>query len=265
MRDIFEELFAREPADPIEAARRAMRPPSRRRFYEKVDIGGEPGGFRVLLDGKPVRTPARRTLAAPTRALAQALADEWAAQEEHVEPAKMPLTRLANSIIDGVADTPAPVADEIAKYLGTDLLLYRAGEPQGLVERQARHWDPLLAWARDQLGARFVLSEGVVHVAQPAAALAAARAAVPADPWRLGALAAITTLTGSALIALALLRGAITVEDAWTAAHVDEDWNMEFWGRDELALARRAFRFAEFAAAAKVIQLLDPGAPAAGG
>jgi chaperone required for assembly of F1-ATPase len=265
MRDIFEELFAQAPPDPMEAARRAMRPPSRRRFYEKVDVGEEADGFRVLLDGKPVRTPARRVLAAPTRALAGALADEWAAQEEHVDPAKMPLTRLANSIIDGVVAMPAPVADEIANYLGTDLLFYRAGEPQGLVERQARHWDPLLAWAGDALGARFVLSQGVVHVTQPAAALAAARAAIPADPWRLGALSSITTLTGSALIALALLRGAIAAEDAWTAAHVDEDWNMDFWGRDDVALARRAFRFAEFAAAAKVLALLDVDAPDPGG
>jgi chaperone required for assembly of F1-ATPase len=265
MRDIFEELFAQPPPDPMEAARRAMRPPSRRRFYENVDVGEEVDGFCVLLDGKPVRTPARRVLAAPTRALARALADEWAAQQDHVDPAKMPLTRLANSIIDGVVDRPAPVADEIANYLGTDLLFYRAGEPQGLVERQARHWDPLLVWARDALGARFLLSEGVIHVAQPAAALAAARAAIPADPWWLGALSSITTLTGSALIALALLRGAIAADDAWTAAHVDEDWNMDFWGRDEVALARRAFRFAEFAAAAKALALLDADAPAAGG
>jgi chaperone required for assembly of F1-ATPase len=260
MRDIFEELFAQTPPDPIEAARRAMRPPLRRRFYQDVDIREEPDGFHILLDGKPVRTPARRPLAAPTRALAQALADEWAAQTDAIDPARMPLTRLANSIIDGVAERPAPVAGEIANYLATDLLFYRAADPEGLVERQARHWDPVLAWARDALGARFVLAQGVVHVAQPPAALAAARVAIPADPWRLGALSSITTLTGSALIALALLRGAITVEDAWTAAHLDEDWNMEFWGRDELALARRASRFAEFAAAAKVLALVDADA-----
>jgi chaperone required for assembly of F1-ATPase len=256
MRDIFEEIFAHAPADPIEAARRGMRPPQRRRFYTAVDVDEEPDGCRILLDGKPVRTPARRTLAAPTRALARAIAAEWEAQDTHIEPARMPLTRLANSIIDGVADQARPVAAEIEKYLASDLLFYRAGEPQGLVERQARHWDPLLAWAREQLAARFVLAQGVVHVAQPAEALAAARAAIPADAWRLGALASITTLTGSGLLALALLRGAVSVDDAWAAAHVDEDWNMEFWGRDELALARRAFRFAEFAAAASVLQLL---------
>jgi chaperone required for assembly of F1-ATPase len=256
MRDIFEELFAQPPADPIEAARRAMRPPQRRRFYSQVEVGEGPEGFQIRLDGKPVRTPARRILAAPTRALAQALAGEWEAQREHIEPVKMPLTRLANSIIDGVVDAPGPVTHEIAKYLASDLLFYRAGEPRKLVERQARLWDPWLAWARDTLGARFVLSEGVVHIAQPEAALAAGRAAIPHDPWQVGALSSITTLTGSALLALALLRGAISVDDAWAAAHVDEDWNMEQWGRDELALERRAFRFAEFAAAVRVLQLL---------
>jgi chaperone required for assembly of F1-ATPase len=255
MRDIFE-IFAREPVDPIEAARRAMRPPLRRRFYTNADIGEAADGFHILLDGKPVRTPARRPLAAPSRALAQALAAEWKAQGEQIDPAKMPLTRLANSIIDGVVGAAGPVAAEIAKYLATDLLFYRAGEPRQLVERQARHWDPLLAWARDELGARFVLSAGVVHVAQPEAALAAARAAIPGDPWRLGALSSITTLTGSALVALAVLRGAVSAEDAWAAAHVDEDWNMEFWGRDELALKRRDFRFSEFKAAVTVLSML---------
>jgi chaperone required for assembly of F1-ATPase len=265
MRDIFEDIFSQPLADPIEAARRNMRPPLRRRFYAAVDVAEEPEGFRILLDGKPVRTPARRILAAPVHALAQALAAEWEAQSAHIDPAKMPLTRLANSIIDGVADQAEPVAAEIEKYLASDLLFYRAGEPRKLVERQARLWDPLLAWARADLGARFVLAEGVVHVAQPNQALAAARAAIPGDAWRLGALSSITTLTGSALIALALLRGAISIEDAWAAAHVDEDWNMEFWGRDELALARRGFRFAEMQAAATVLQLLgsdaDPRRP----
>ena len=135
-----------------------------------------------------MRTPARRALAAPTRALAEAIAAEWNAQTDVIDPARMPLTRLANAVIDAVADKPAPVADEIAKYLGSDLLCYRADAPAGLVERQARAWDPVLAWARDQFGARFVLAQGVVHVAQPREAIAAVRAAIPAEPWRLGAL-----------------------------------------------------------------------------
>jgi chaperone required for assembly of F1-ATPase len=162
----------------------------------------------VRLDDKPVRTPAGRLLAAPTLALAEALAAEWEAQRDVIDPAKMPLTRLANSIIDGVSERSAPVAEEVARYLASDLICYRAGSPRGLVERQALHWDPIVEWARDALGARMLLAEGVVHVTQPETALAAAGAAIPGDPWRLGALHSVTTLTGSALLALALARGA---------------------------------------------------------
>jgi len=210
-------------------------------------------GYAVRLDDKPVHTPARRALAAPTLALAEAIAAEWQAQRDVIDPAKMPLTRLANAIIDGVADAPLPVAEEIGKYLASDLLFYRATSPQGLVERQARHWDPILDWARQVLGADFILGEGVVYVAQPEAALAAARAAIPEEPWRLGAVHSITTLSGSALIALAMARGALTPDAAWQAAHVDEDWNMAQWGRDDMAMARLEFRFAEFQAAATVL------------
>jgi chaperone required for assembly of F1-ATPase len=165
----------------------------------------------------------------------------------------MPLTRLANAIIDGVAAQPAPVTAEIAKYLSCDLLFYRAASPRGLVERQRRHWDPILAWAAEVLGARFVRTEGVVYLAQPQAALQAARDAIPGEAWRLGALHAATTLTGSALIALALAGRSLSVEDAWAAANVDEDWNMEQWGRDDFALERRGFRQAEFQAAALIL------------
>jgi chaperone required for assembly of F1-ATPase len=251
MRELFESPAAE---NPMQAARRGARPVLRRRFYENATVTATPDGHAVQLDGKPVLTPARRPLVAPTRELAQALAAEWNAQTEVVDPAKMPLTRLANSIIDGVAQTPQPVADEIKKYLASDLLFYRAGEPEGLVERQARHWDPILQWVAETLGAKFYLGEGVVHVAQPESALEAARAAVPDDPWRLGAAHVITTLTGSALIAVAMARGALSTEAAWQAANVDEDWNMERWGRDEMAIKRRDFRLAEFRAAAAVLK-----------
>jgi chaperone required for assembly of F1-ATPase len=256
VRDLFEEIFANQPLDPTEAARRGMRPHLRRRFYARAEVAEGEGGFAVLLDGRPVKTPARRTLAAPTRALAEALADEWEAQRDVVDPAKMPLTRLANSIIDGVADAPAAVAAEAEKYLASDLVCYRAEGPDGLVARQAGAWDPVIAWAREALGAGFVAAEGMVFVAQPEAALAAACAALPRDPWRLGAFHAVTTLTGSALIALAVLNGRLGVEDAWRAAHVDEDWNMDFWGRDALALERRAARYAEMQAACLVLRIL---------
>jgi chaperone required for assembly of F1-ATPase len=256
MRDIFDDMFRNQPLDPTEAARRSMRPPLRRRFYVAVGVAEGPEGHGVVLDGRAVRTPARRPLAAPAAALAQALADEWEAQRDVIDPAAMPLTRLANAIIDGVADAPAPVMEEVAKYLGSDLICYRASGPPGLVARQAMHWDPILAFARDALIARFVLGEGVAFVTQPPEALAFARAAIPGEPWRLGAVNAITGLTGSALIALAMSQGHLPVDAAWAAAHVDEDWNMEQWGRDELALQQRAIRAAEMNAAATVLRLL---------
>ena len=265
MRDIFEDLFAQEtldePPDPMTAARRGMRPALRARFYQNAQVGESGDGFAILLDGKPVRTPARRTLAAPVRALADAIAAEWQAQHERIDPAAMPLTRLANAIIDQVAAAPRPVRAEIEKYLGSDLLCYRASTPEALIARQAECWDPVLAWACETFGARFALAAGVVHVPQPPDAVAAAAAALPSadgsahDIWRLGALNVVTTLTGSALLALALAAGRLDAEAVWAAAHVDEDWNMEFWGRDELALKRRAFHFAELQAAAAVLAL----------
>jgi chaperone required for assembly of F1-ATPase len=193
----------------------------------------------------------------PTRAVAEAIAAEWESQGELIEPTGMPLTRLANSIVDGVVFAPEPVRDEVAKYIGSDLVFYRAAAPAGLVQLQTHHWDPVLAWARDALGARFVLAEGVVHVAQPDHALAAAMAAIPSDPWRLGAVHSITTISGSALIALAVAHRSLSVAQAWAAAQVDEDWNMAQWGRDPLALERQRFRRAEMEAAASLLAFAD--------
>jgi chaperone required for assembly of F1-ATPase len=256
MRELLNDLIQSDPPDPMQAARRNMRPSLRKRFYNDATAGPEgPEGFPVLLDGRPVRTPARRLLAAPAAALAEAVAAEWHAQLSEVDPGRMPLTRLANTILDGVdADREAVIA-EVAKYLGSDLLFYRADGPAGLVARQSEHWDPVLEWARDTLGARFILAEGVTYVAQPERAVAAASAAIPTDPWRLGAVVSATALTGSALLALALARGRLVAEQAWAAAHVDEDWNLEQWGRDEMALQRRAFRWEEMRAAAEVLRL----------
>ena len=253
MRDLFEDIFQGEPINPVEAARRAMREPLRKRFFATAHVLQHENEFRVLLDGRPVRTPARRVLACPNRALANMVADEWQTQVDVIDPAKMPFTRLANTIIDGVAAAKADVAADIAKYLASDLLFYRAAEPEGLVVRQNEQWGPILAWAREAHGARFVSAPGITFVRQPAEAVEAMRNAIPSDPWRLGALHVITTLTGSALIALALAAGALTLEAAWTAAHVDEDWNMEQWGHDQLALARRLAHFAEMQTAATVL------------
>jgi len=256
MRDIFTEIFENQPADPMESARRGARPQLRQRFYQRAHVSECEGGFAVLLDGKPVMTPARRALAAPSCALAEAMAGEWQAQQDAIDPSRMPLTRLANVAIDAVADRPGPVAEEIEKYLGSDLLFYRAEAPQELVEMQAKHWNPVLGWARDALAARFVLGQGVMPVVQPREAIAAAARAIPHEPWRLTAIASITTLTGSALLALALARQAMTVDAAWAAAHVDEDFQIERWGADEEAMRRREARGREFAAAARALEAL---------
>jgi chaperone required for assembly of F1-ATPase len=256
MREIFTEIFENQPLDPREAARRGGRPKLRKRFYSQAHVGeAEASGFPLLLDGKPVKTPARRALTAPTEPLAQAIAEEWNAQAELIDPGRMPLTRLANAVIDAVADAAVPVADEVADYVGSDLLCYRAEAPPGLVERQAQHWDPVLAWAHEAFSTHLTLVQGVMHVAQPGEAIAAARAMIPADPWRLGAVSTITTLTASGLLALAIAHGALDADAAWAAAHVDEDWQMSQWGRDDAALERRAFRRAEFEAAVAVLRL----------
>jgi chaperone required for assembly of F1-ATPase len=255
MREILSDIFENQPLDPREAARRGGRPALRKRFYSQAHVGEGDGGYLLLLDGKPVKTPARRPLAAPTPALAEKIAGEWNAQVAVIDPGRMPLTRLANAVIDAVSDSPSPVADEVAKYLGSDLLCYRADAPPALVELQVQHWDPMLAWARDALGARFILAQGVMYVAQSVEAVSAARAKIPADPWSLGAVSSITTLTGSGLLALALAHGALEADAAWAAAHVDEDWQMSQWGNDQAALDRRAYRRAEFEAAVTVLRL----------
>jgi len=167
MADPFEDIFAPSPIDPTEAARRAVRPTLRKRFYKDVGVAEAPEGLAVTLDGRPVRTPARRPLAAPTRPLGEALAAEWDAQADVVDPARMPLTRLANTIIDGVAAAPGTVAAEVAKYLGSDLLFYRAAGPERLVARQQQHWDPVFEWAQTALGAHFLTGTGVMPLLQP--------------------------------------------------------------------------------------------------
>ena len=189
--------------------RRATRVPQRKRFYKGAGIAAAGGGFAVTLDGKPIRTPSGRQLVAPTDAIAEAIAAEWNAQGETIDPLTMPLTRFANSVAE-VTDRVDAVAEDVAKYLGSDLLFYRAGHPEALVAREAAHWDPVLSWAANELGAHFILSEGIVHVTQPEQAIKAARGVFPADPWSVAALHVVTTVTGSALLALALLHGAAT-------------------------------------------------------
>jgi chaperone required for assembly of F1-ATPase len=256
MRELFDEVAGKSPLDPQEAARRTTRAPQRKRFYTAAGISEAEGGYAVTLDGKPIRTPSGRLVTVPSRAIAEAMAGEWQAQGETIDPLTMPLTRLANSVVEAVTDRVEPVRDDIAKYLQSDLVFYRAGHPEGLVAREAAHWDPVLSWAREVLGAHFILAEGIVHVRQPEAAVAAARDALPQDAWSVAALHVVTTLTGSALLALALHQGARDADQVWAAAHVDEDFNAEQWGADEEVVARKAARRADFAAAVAILRAL---------
>ena len=257
MRELFDEVAGRSPLDPQEAVRRASRGSQRKRFYTSAGVVETPKGFAITLDGKPVRTPSRRRLAVPAREIADSIVAEWDAQKEVIDSTTMPVTRLANTVIDAVSDRVETVADDIAKYFHSDMLCYRAGHPEALVAREAELWDPVLFWAAEALGAHFILTEGIMHVRQPDQAVAAARAALPADPWSIAALHMVTTLTGSALLALALLRGALDEDQVWAAAHVDEDWNIEKWGVDEEVAARRLARYLDFRAAAGVLRAVQ--------
>jgi chaperone required for assembly of F1-ATPase len=245
-----------ETRDPVRAAQANMRPPALRRFYKRAEVVAvDGGGFALRLDGRGARTPGKRPLVAPTRAVAELIAAEWAAQGGTIEPLSMPATRLANSAIDGVADTLGATRAAIAGYAAADLVCYRAAAPAALTALQAEAYDPVLAWARGKLGARFVATVGVAHVAQPEAALAAARAAVEAyaDPFAVAALHVMTSLAGSLLLTLMTAEGALSPQAAWRAAHVDEDFQISRWGEDEEAKRRHAARWRDFEAAAKTL------------
>jgi chaperone required for assembly of F1-ATPase len=248
-----------KPVDPVSTAQRLARPELPKRFYTLARAEpAEGGGFALKLDGRGAKTPARKPLAVGERSVAEALAAEWNAVGERIDPAAMPLTKLVNSAVDRVAGEMEAVRSDIVAYAGADAICYRADGPDSLVSAESSAWDPLLAWAKEALGASLVLAGGVMHVRQDDAALAAVAAALrPFDPLHLAALHMATTLTGSAIIALALARGRLTPDEAWDAAHVEEDWQMRQWGMDEMALARRAARRADFDAAALVLAVRD--------
>ena len=235
------------------------RPALPKRFYKAVTVQPVEGGFSVLLDGRPVKTPGRRPLTVPHEVAAEALRDEWDAQAEHIDPATMPMTRLANTVIEAIAADPMPVRDDIARFIETDLLFYRAAAPERLAERQNALWNPVLEWAEEAFGGRFVLVEGVMHVAQPQASLDGFRKRLTAmtDPFQIAALHQVTTLTGSALLAMAVSEGRLQADEAWRLAHLDEDWTIEHWGADEEAMARRAARWDEMRVAALLLAAHD--------
>lgn len=258
MRDILSDLETGgdKPTDPVQAAQGKMRADLPKRFYKDVSTQEGEGGFAVLLDGRPVRTPSRRLLAVPTVRLAERLAGEWAAQADTINPMTMPLTRLVNTALDGVSEAAEAVFEDALRYAGSDVLCYRAGAPETLVRLQGEAWDPWLDWMASTSGARFVLAEGVMHVDQPTSAIHATAVLLRRhhDPLRLAALHVVTTMTGSVILALALADGAADAETVWQAAHVDEDFNISQWGEDHEAAARRAARRKEFDAAALALE-----------
>lgn len=239
--------------DPVKRARAAMKRDLPSRFWREVTVEAVDGGFRILLDGRPVKTPGKRELHLPTADVAEGVADEWRAQETHLDPATMPMTRIANSVVDAVSERRDEVAADAVRYAGSDLLCYRAEGPERLVARQTEGWDPLLDWIDETHGARLLVAEGVVHVAQDADAIHALLAHLDGfDPWRLAGLHVLTTLTGSFVLALALLEGRLSRDAAWDLAHLDETWSAEMWGSDAEAEARLAHRRREFDAAARL-------------
>jgi chaperone required for assembly of F1-ATPase len=231
-----------------------MRKPQLKRFYNAASAGE---GGQILLDGRAVKTPKKRALKLPTPDSAAAVAAEWAAQGGEINPGSMPLTRFANTAIDAVADTLDAVAADIVAYAGRDLLCYRAKTPPELALQQAASWDPVVRWASETLHAHFVVVTGVMPVDQPPATLQKiAKTLEPHDAFRLTALHVMTTLTGSALLALADARGFLSASQAWSAAHIDEDYQIALWGQDEEAQHRRRLRTAEFDAASTFLTLL---------
>jgi chaperone required for assembly of F1-ATPase len=261
MRDILGDLEAGRQLsdpDPVRRAQNQMKTPVAKRFYKAVSVERDADGFSVRLDGKPVKTPSARAMSLPTEQAARLVADEFAAQGDRIDPMTMPVTRLVNTAIDGVATDPQAVLEDILRFSSSDLVCYRAEGPDVLVMRQGEAWDPVLDWAHSALGARFFLAEGIMHVEQPREAIAAIGVHLRRrdDAFRLAALHVITAITGSALLALALEAGVIDREGAWNAANIDEDWNIEHWGLDGEAAARRAARKRDMMGAAALIEAL---------
>lgn len=231
--------------------------PLARRFYTEVTVAGEQGAWEILLDGRTIKTPKKRTLRLPTRELADAIRDEWDAQEKEINPSRMPLTRFANTAIDAVSEALDSVATDIVSYAGSDFLCYRAESPEKLRILQAECWNPIVARAEAELDAQFRIVNGIMFVPQPQETLdAVANSLRPHNAYRLTGLHVLTTLTGSALLALALDRQDISPDDAWAAAHVDEDYQIAHWGEDAEGAARRRGREIEFRAACRWLAAL---------
>lgn len=228
-----------------------------KRFWRNAVAVARDGAWGIDLDGKPLRTPAREPLAVPTSALAGAIADEWNAIEENVDPRDMPLTGLANAAIDRVAPDKQAFAAGLARYAEGDLACYRAAGPAALAELQGESWDSLLGWARRRFDVDFRTTSGILHVDQPPATVERLAHAVAAvDAFHLAGLSPLVTIGGSLVAALGVLEGAFTPEEAWEAVSVDERWQLEQWGCDAEAEAALDNRCRDFLAAARFLELL---------
>lgn len=227
-----------------------------KRFWKAATVVEAEGGFAVELDGRRVRTPAKTPLILPTRAMAEAVAAEWDAQEATIDPRTMPVTRSANAALDKLRPQRAEVIDLIAAYGGSDLICYRAPSPAELVALQAAAWDPWLDWSARELEASLVTTTGVMPVPQDAAALARMQQAVAAHgDFELAALHDLVGMTGSLVLGLAVAKGALTARDAWAISRLDEDWQREQWGADEDADALAARKEADLIHAARFLDL----------
>jgi chaperone required for assembly of F1-ATPase len=229
-----------------------------KRFWKEVAVEQDGDGWAIRLDGRPIKTPARAPLAVPTEALAEAIAEEWRAVGETVDPRAMPLTGLANAAIDRVAPDARAFASALARYAEADLICYRAEGPRPLSDRQEQSWDPLLGWARRRFDVDFAITPGLIHVPQPPATVERLSHAVAAlDAFRLAGLSPLVTIGGSLVAGLALLEKAITPEAAWDAVSVDERWQLEQWGMDAEAEKALDNRRRDFFAAARFLELLE--------
>ncbi|TNC46601.1 ATPase [Rubellimicrobium rubrum] len=235
-----------------------------KRFWTDVAVVAEGDGFAVTLDGRPVRTPAKAHLVVPTRAFAEEIGREWAAQEGTVDPNAMPATRLANAAIDKVSTSRVEVVDMLASYGASDLLCYRAEGPEALVERQRAGWDPLLAWSAEALGADLATGRGVMPVEQADGDLARLRELIDEmDPFTLAAFHDLVALSGSLVLAFAVAQGRLSALEAWQLSRIDENYQIEEWGEDEEAAEVASLRRAAFLDAARFHALLTPRSPRA--
>ena len=228
-----------------------------KRFWKSVTTEETGEGWRVLLDGRPVSTPARQPCLVPVAAMAEQIAREWDSQDTVIRPLQMPMTRTAATCIDRVLPNLAEVRANVAAYGETDLLCYRADEPAALNMRQREGWDPILGWAAERFDVTLNTGHGIMHIPQPKSALARLGEEVGrADPWQLTALSELTTISGSLVLALAVLHGRLDAPEAWNLSRIDENWNIEQWGEDAEAAAQAARREAEFLHSAAVLDLL---------